>query len=306
MVSGQNKADVASRHIIPGAAWIEKGKGGLPLVSVHTEDADFSMYLYGAHIAQFAPRGYADLLWMSPHSEYREGIPLRGGIPLIFPWFGPHRTRADLPMHGFVRTRIWHLETAVRMRDGKIMLVLSLTDDEITRELWPYPFKLKMEIIIGRELDVALILANTGTEPFVYENGFHTYLNVGHPRHCKIDEMAGLAYIDRLAQDRKAIQKGPAIFDGEMVRAFMHSPQKCTLADMALKRRIRITQSGLDATVLWNPGPDAGARNPEIQEGWERFVCVESTNCLECARAIGPGEFHVGNMKLSVEPLKED
>ena len=50
----------------------------------------------------------APLLFLSTRSNYETGKPIRGGVPVIFPWFGP-REGDTTHMHGFVRTRPWHV-----------------------------------------------------------------------------------------------------------------------------------------------------------------------------------------------------
>ena len=53
-----------------------------------------------------------DLLFVSRESHFVDGKPIRGGVPLIFPWFGPNTANPSLPAHGFARTRRWELAGA--------------------------------------------------------------------------------------------------------------------------------------------------------------------------------------------------
>ena len=56
---------------IPGVLAIDRGKGGLTRLSITAEPASAEIYLHGAHITQFQPRGAAPLLFMSNASLFR-------------------------------------------------------------------------------------------------------------------------------------------------------------------------------------------------------------------------------------------
>src|SRR6266568_3055263 len=96
--------DAALRKLeIPGVAVFELGAGDLPRLSVATSLASAHVYLHGAHVTDFRPAGGSPLLFMSRHSHFAPGKPIRGGVPVIFPWFGPHPSRPDFPAHGIAR-----------------------------------------------------------------------------------------------------------------------------------------------------------------------------------------------------------
>src|SRR5437660_706611 len=97
-----------------GAVRFEAGRGGLTRAVVTTDAATAEIYLHGAHVTQFQPRGQGPVLFVSEKSFFEAGRPIRGGVPVIFPWFGPlDGDRAK--MHGFVRLVEWELiQTHVR------------------------------------------------------------------------------------------------------------------------------------------------------------------------------------------------
>ena len=64
------------------------GKGGLPLVKVRTPWSTAEIYLHGAHVTHFQKNGEPPLLFMSAKSHFAPGQPIRGGVPVCFPWFG--------------------------------------------------------------------------------------------------------------------------------------------------------------------------------------------------------------------------
>src|SRR5205823_3449232 len=77
-------------------------------------------YLHGAHVTHFQPRqpeggpAQRPVLFLSTRSNFEPGKPIRGGVPVIFPWFGPWQGAREgdkSMMHGFVRTRQWKVES---------------------------------------------------------------------------------------------------------------------------------------------------------------------------------------------------
>jgi len=284
---------------LPRTIEVIQGKGGLPLLHIRNRYAECSLYLYGAHIASFKPKDHKELLWLSPYSRFSEGTPIRGGIPICFPWFSKHRTMDNLPLHGFVRTRFWNLESVEDLGDGRTKVVLNTESQEPLPDSWPYHFGLKIIIIVGEKLEMALIIQNRENLPIVCEDGFHTYFKVEDPQKCQVKGLDSIEYIDRTKGDIREKQNGPAYFEGEIVHAFMHAPQCLEFMDLVDHRRISIEQENMDSTVLWNPGEDASAANPEILSTWNKFVCIESTNCLDCQLNIPPLGSHYSILRLS-------
>ena len=74
---------------------VVEGSGALPYPTVCNRHARARVYLQGAHVASYRPVGHGEVLWESVRSWYAPGKPIRGGIPVCFPWFGPHPERGD-------------------------------------------------------------------------------------------------------------------------------------------------------------------------------------------------------------------
>src|SRR5262245_9040208 len=74
----------------------------LQLAEIRNTDAAATVCLYGGQVLSFQPHGHAPVLWVSAHNNYRSGKPIRGGIPICWPWFGPHPSDPAKPAHGFV------------------------------------------------------------------------------------------------------------------------------------------------------------------------------------------------------------
>src|ERR1039457_4375833 len=92
------------QHEIPGRVAIVNGNGGLPKLVVTTKSSTAEIYLHGAHVAGFQKNGEPLLIFVSRKSYFAPGKPIRGGVPICFPWFG---NRDGKPSHGFARVTEW-------------------------------------------------------------------------------------------------------------------------------------------------------------------------------------------------------
>ena len=75
---------------------VEAGAGGLERARVEGARAEAHIYLQGGTVTHFQPRGAAPVLFLSNRATWAAGRAIRGGVPLIFPWFGAHATNASL------------------------------------------------------------------------------------------------------------------------------------------------------------------------------------------------------------------
>ncbi|MCK7492140.1 MAG: hypothetical protein MZW92_11235 [Comamonadaceae bacterium] len=68
------------------------------------------------------PLGQKPVLWLSGYAKFAPGKSIRGGVPVCWPWFGPHHQEAGFPGHGFARTVPWAVEAAQTLPDGATRL----------------------------------------------------------------------------------------------------------------------------------------------------------------------------------------
>ena len=93
------------RFAIAGVLKFEAGSGGLIRAAVGGRSAEGHVYLHGAHVTHYRPAGQRPLLFLSERSRFATGKAIRGGVPVIFPWFGARAGHSEAPDHGFARTR---------------------------------------------------------------------------------------------------------------------------------------------------------------------------------------------------------
>ena len=297
--------DTHTQFTIPGRVVFEPGHNGLVRARITAPHADAEVYLHGAHVTEFRPRGQAPVLMMSAASVFAAGEPIRGGIPVIFPWFGPRRDGKEGPPHAFARRRDWEVESTAAAPGGTVTLVLGLASDAATRAAWPGEFRLRYTVTVGPTLHLALAVTNTGATPFTFEEALHTYFTVGDIRQVRVAGLENGAYLDAAdGGKRKRQGPDPITFAEETDRAYIGTPAVCELYDQALGRRLVITKAAADSTVVWNPWIAKAKRMPDFgDDEWPGMVCVETGNVLENAVTLAPGATHEMTTTVEVAAL---
>ncbi|GAC1437027.1 MAG: D-hexose-6-phosphate mutarotase [Chloroflexota bacterium] len=296
--------DLTTRFAIPGHLSFEAGPGDLPVAAVQTPHAHARIALQGATVIGYQRRDHDPLLWVSRHSAYADDRAIRGGIPICWPWFGPHPTNTALPSHGFARTRPWTLLGTAVAGDGSTEVRLGLRDQEATRALWPHAFALELVVVVGASLRVSLTARNTGSAAFTCGGALHTYFLVGDVTALTIDGLDGCAYVDQVDGHRAGVQHGPLTISGETDRVYQGTTAPCTFDDPVLRRRVTVAKSGSHSTVVWNPWHDKAARLPDMgDDEYPHMVCVEVANALDDVVTVAPGGEHRLEAVITSDPL---
>ncbi len=176
---------------IPGQLIFKEGAGALPRAEISNVHAAAAVSLYGAHVLSYRPEGTQEVLWLSKMSKFETGKAIRGGIPVCFPWFGPHPLDPQKPAHGFARLLPWDVLKTSALPGGETQLVLGLQSTETTWRLFPFDFSAEMAITIGEKLEVTMTAINTGSEPFTLSGALHSYFNISDIGNIAIDGLGG-------------------------------------------------------------------------------------------------------------------
>jgi glucose-6-phosphate 1-epimerase len=283
---------------------VDSGAGGLARARVSGARADAELYLQGGHLTRWQPRGSAPVLFLSPRAVYAPGTAIRGGVPLVFPWFGAHATDRQAPMHGFARARPWRLATSGPGPDGVVVLELALEDDEATRRLWPPSFALRYRVTVGEALHLALEVVNTSPAAFSFEAALHTYLAVGDVEAVAVTGLEHATYIDKTdGFARKRQGDEPLRLTGETDRVFPGTRARCVVDDPVLGRRLVVDKAGSATTVVWNPGATRARQIPDLgPDDWRGMICVETANAADDAIALPAGGRHLMSATIRAEP----
>lgn len=279
---------------------------GLPRLNIRTSVASAQVYLQGAHLAAWHPAGATEpVLWTSRESLFQPGKAIRGGVPICFPWFGPHAGDPAAPMHGFARTLPWTLVGASEDGAGTVMVELELAGETVSPH-WPHAFSCRYRVTVGATLRMELEVRNTGTEPFTFEEALHSYFGVADVRAATVTGLEQTQYLDKVSGfTRRSQGAEPVRFEGETDRIYLDTPAACIIRDPAGRREITVRKTGSDATVVWNPWvAKARAMADFGDDEWMEMVCVETGNVNVHARTLGPGESHT--MSVVVEARETD
>jgi glucose-6-phosphate 1-epimerase len=282
----------------------KEGQGGLPHLLIANDHAQAAVYLHGAHVTHFQPRGQKPVLWMSARSWFEAGKPIRGGVPICWPWFGPHAQKPDLPAHGLARLSDWRLRSARNEADGGTSVALALASSDRTKSLWPHDFSLEYTVRVGARLELSLRVENAGTAPFTYEEALHTYLAVSDIRKVAVRGLSGVACLDKVREMRRFTQGAePLTFSDETDRVYLDTEAACEVDDPGLERRIRIEKSGSCSTVVWNPWVKKAQAMPDFgDDEWPGMLCIETANVAGNAVTLAPGATHEISARVEVRP----
>lgn len=281
---------------------VSSGRGGLKFVRVRNRAASGEVCLNGAHVTDFRPRGCDPVLWLSPIAEYQVGRAIRGGIPVMWPWFG--KPDDNGPQHGLVRTALWQLLDVRQINPHKTEILLGLTDSAMTRAVWPHSFELQLRITVGHELELSLRAENTGHKAIQCGGGFHPYFNVGDISAVSVRGLAATEYFDKVKDFRRYRQDGDLRFVKEIDRVYLDHVADTQIIDRSLKRRIRVSKSGSHTTVVWNPWQEGARRMLDFpDDAFKSMVCVEAVNAFDDLVAIAPGHTHTISQTIRSESL---
>ncbi len=280
---------------IPNTLIFDPGEGGLARAVITTPHCTASIYLHGAHITAFQPTGHQPILFVSASSQYQKGKAIRGGVPVCFPWFGPHPTDTSAPSHGPARISTWSL-SSVDQQHESLTLTLSATFD---------PYRVQYRVTFGKNLTMSLSAQNTSDSPATFEAALHTYLAVADAKQIKITGLTGADYLDKVDnQKRKTQTDSPIRFQGETDRVYLDTQSTCILTDPILARRITIDKSGSSSTVIWNPWIDkARAMGDFGNNEWLNMACIETANAGPNAVTLAPDNTHEMTATITVTNL---
>lgn len=266
---------------------------GMVVANISNKHAEADISLYGGQIISFTPYRTMDLLWVSPYSAFEKGKAIRGGIPVCFPWFGPHPAQAQLPQHGFARLTDWKVIEAQTLEGGETLLALSLHASEETRKYWPHAFEATITFVVGKKLQVGLKVENTSSESFSYTEALHSYFNISALENIQIYGLANTRYHNQLDGGDYLQQEDILEINEPITRHYYDTEAPTILEDPVFNRKIRISKKGSKNTTVWNPGAETCAQMSDMpNDAWQTFVCIETVNKINSEILLAPGESH--------------
>lgn len=274
---------------IPGHITLARGKGDLPKIDVTTDWSTAEIYLHGAHVTGFQTKGEPPLLFMSARSHFAPGQPIRGGVPICFPWFG---NRDHEPAHGFARVSEWQLVKTSCARAGAVTLTFTLPQIP-GRDAWN-GLRTEFVVTVADTLIMELITANDSCgETLEIENCLHTYFHVGDIAQVFITGLEGVTFDDfaaGAAGARKLENSATLRITKETNRVYPNTTGLVEIRDENLKRTIRVEKFGSRSTVVWNPWTTQKLPDDFDPAEHKTMVCVESGNVKQNKLSLAPGK----------------
>ncbi|BCM93074.1 putative glucose-6-phosphate 1-epimerase [Abditibacteriota bacterium] len=239
---------------------------------------DAELYLQGAHLTRFK-----DWLYLSSRSHFAEGKAIRGGIPVVFPWFGPKRDDASAPQHGWARTSLWNIEG-----QSQSSALLAVRNDE---------WYVRLHYGFGDTLTVTVEVQNLATKARSFELALHSYFTVSDVTKVQIEGLDSLTYRDKTRGNERFTQSGTLHFEGEVDRIYLNAPSPLHIVDGMQGYELR---GDWASAVTWNPGATKAAQMSDLGEGeWQNFVCLEVGAIADNAIELAPQATWTMNVEVS-------
>jgi len=281
----------------------------LPALRVRNRHAEALIALQGAQVLEYSPRGQRGLIWLSETAEFRRGAPVRGGIPVCWPWFGdaarnPEPVRAlagaGAPAHGLARGRDWTLRNIVET-EAQTEITLACPGFDTP----PWRADLELTIGIGPSLRLCLRTRNDGDAPLHFTQALHTYFAIGDIRDIAVSGLEQATYVDTLDQWREQRQQGELRIEGEVDRIYLDTPAQLAIHDTRWQRTLELHARHSRSAVVWNPWIEKSRRLSQFKaDAWQRMLCIETANVLDDAVLLAPGEQQ--QLELDIRSLPAD
>ena len=268
-------------------------------ISVKNDAATATIFLQGAQLAEYKKKGQEPLLWLSEQCDYQVGSPLRGGVPVCWPWFGdisrnPDAVKQqvigdDLPAHGLVRSVEWELVEINLLDKNTTQLILSL--DVQPSEQWPYAARLQLEVTVGTELTLQLSVTNKSEKSFTFTSALHTYLNISDITQVQVKGLEHATYLDTLDNWSTQSSTEPLSVKGELDSVYTNISQSVLVEDKQWNRSISLQGINAPDLVAWNPWiKKSQALSQFADTDYQQMLCLESAHLLDNAQLLNPEE----------------
>lgn len=258
------------------------------------------IYLYGAHLTSWRNSSGEEILYLSPKAEFTAGKAIRGGIPVIFPQFGPGK----LPSHGFARNKLWRVVKS-SVTDKFTSLTMALSHSAELNKIWPYKFSIEIEVRLSSSLTAVLRVKNEDDKPLEFQCALHTYFEVSDIQKVALKGFSGLKFLDNLkAKSLGQESRSVLTFNEEIDRVYLNAPNELIVEDAGLNRSVTIAKNNLPDAVVWNPWQEKGASLADLEsDGYKKFICVE-TGAIGTPVKLLPGETFEGWQELAMGRLE--
>ncbi|KAJ2725183.1 hypothetical protein GGI07_001445 [Coemansia sp. Benny D115] len=251
---------------------IKDASGRLTMVTLsQSPGSSVTVNLYGATVTSWKSQN-KEKLFLSSLAKLDGSKPVRGGIPLVFPQFGP----GALPQHGFARTSWWTLAETHEHGEAAVASFVLRDTEETRASKWPYKFVLTYTVnLTSTTLSTIMRYENVDGVPFEFTSLMHTYLRVSDIAKTRVTGLSGLQYVDKVKGVRAQEDREEVTVDANEDRVYEKVPGDvavwCEGAGVEVKR------FNFEDVVFWNPWADKAREMSDFgDEEYKEMVCVEA------------------------------
>jgi glucose-6-phosphate 1-epimerase len=261
--------------MLPQAIVLQTGFGhltDLPCIRLQHGTASAVISLYGAQLMSYQPVPEQELLWLSPLAQWHNQTPIRGGVPICWPWFGPADARVNpkhttLSNHGLVRTRLWHIAKQQHTADGVSVTLQSRVDDV---PHFAGAVTVQLRVYLADSLRISLHCDT----PMLQQAALHSYFCVPDVTQTTVWPLPQ-QYHDKVSGQHQLAKSEIASVDTEVDRIYANAPSAIYIGKNG--SQVNIVQQGQDATVVWNPWQHRSQQIFDLPDNaYRNFICVET------------------------------
>ncbi|KAI8322523.1 galactose mutarotase-like protein [Martensiomyces pterosporus] len=263
------------------------------------EGSSAEVYLFGATVTSWKSKGQ-ERLFVSELAKLDGSKAVRGGIPVVFPQFGP----GELPQHGFARNRVWTFLSAEEKGDSAVAH-FQLTDNEETRaSKWPYKFSLVYTVdLTAATLSTIIKYENTDSQEFAFTSLLHTYFRVPDIATTKVTGLKGVAYADKVRGASGVVEDRDEVTVAENEdRVYSNVPGAVEVEYGG--ERVSVRRFNFKDIVFWNPWAEKAREMSDFgNDEYRNMVCVEA-GTVASKISLKPGQTVSCGQLLTVESPK--
>jgi glucose-6-phosphate 1-epimerase len=233
--------------------------------------------LHGGTLQSWVHDG-SEMIFVSKKAVFDNKKGIRGGIPVVFPQFGPWELG---PQHGFARTSRWQCSsTPTTNASGDVTATFTLTDSEATRAMWNHKFTVDLVVVVKADsLVTTLIVTNKNqAESFSFTCLLHTYFSLPDISQTTVSGLGGLTYIDKTAGGEKKQETAePKTISKHVDYIYLEAVKDHVITNAAGGKTVCVKKTNFPETVVWNPWSEKAKGMSDFgDEEYPNMLCVEA------------------------------
>jgi len=263
----------------------------------HENGSKLTVHLFGATVVSWVTGGEENI-FISSKSLFDNKKAIRGGIPVVFPQFGPWEPG---PQHGFARIQRWAVKQPPLKTQDACTAVFTLTDNDATRAMWDFRFELCYTVTLSASgFTTSFSVTNTDTNDFDFTCLLHTYFKVPDVTQVKVTGLQGMTYTDKVLAGSTYTEDRNEVTVAENVdRVYSCTPDEHVLHGAMGGASIRIKKTNLPDTVVWNPWAEKAASMADFGDNdYPHMICIEAGH-VTSRKQLAPGEEFTGSQTIT-------